>query len=125
MAPVLESWMSRPGRCSIIKAMTAERETEAKEEDEAGAEDESKEHGNEKGEEKCKEESKPEIQSRAPEQKAKIAQLEEITNASMATWQEKLVPQGTKCLYIIAVTVHPSHQGWASDPHEMGNENRG
>ena len=42
---------------------------------------------------------------------AKIQVLEDLTNASMASYQATLMPTGTKCLFIIAIAVLPSHQG--------------
>jgi predicted N-acetyltransferase YhbS len=118
MAPVLESWMSTSSRrCSVIKAVNGEGAIvgwvswgfrgvdgppfEVTEEGGrvvggVGDEAEVASKRNEGG---------------TPEQKAKIAELEEITTASMVHWQAKLMPGGCKCMYIIAVSVLPSYQG--------------
>ena len=45
-----------------------------------------------------------------PERKT-VEGLEEWTNASMAAWQAYLAPRGSRCRYIIAISVHPDFQG--------------
>lgn len=61
---------------------------------------------------------KPSKLTATREQKAKIAELEDITNSFMAYFQSQIMPpstpsspSSTRCLFIIAITVHPSYQG--------------
>lgn len=40
-----------------------------------------------------------------------LAQLEELTSSHLADYQNKVMPPGARCLYIITIAVHPKHQG--------------
>ena len=37
--------------------------------------------------------------------------LEDITDRDMATWMKRLMPPGTKCMFICSIVVHPQYQG--------------
>ncbi len=41
----------------------------------------------------------------------KIGELEEFSNAGMMSWALKLMPEGSRCRYIIFLTVDPAYQG--------------
>ncbi|ROV98041.1 hypothetical protein VMCG_07070 [Cytospora schulzeri] len=40
-----------------------------------------------------------------------LGQLEELTDSHLANYQKKVMPEGTRCMYIISLTVHPNYQG--------------
>lgn len=40
-----------------------------------------------------------------------LEQLEEITSSHLAAFQERVMPKGTRALYVITITVHPKYQG--------------
>ncbi|ROW16782.1 hypothetical protein VPNG_01492 [Cytospora leucostoma] len=40
-----------------------------------------------------------------------LAQLEQITSSHLADYQKRVMPEGTRCMYVVSITVHPKHQG--------------
>lgn len=40
-----------------------------------------------------------------------IARLQALTGADMEAWMEEAMPEGTKCLYIVGLSVSPKYQG--------------
>ncbi|KAJ3117238.1 hypothetical protein HDU96_007497 [Phlyctochytrium bullatum] len=46
-----------------------------------------------------------------PELTDPIKRLEALTNADMKRWIDHIMPDGVKCMYIIAISVHPTYQG--------------
>lgn len=40
-----------------------------------------------------------------------IKRLEDYINADMNAWMEEVMPEGTRCIYIIDISVAPNHQG--------------
>lgn len=40
-----------------------------------------------------------------------LAQLEDITSSHLADYQKRVMPEGTRCMYVVSITVHPKHQG--------------
>jgi ribosomal protein S18 acetylase RimI-like enzyme len=40
-----------------------------------------------------------------------ISRLQDLTNADMERWMEIFMPPGTKCMYIVGLSVSPSYQG--------------
>lgn len=42
---------------------------------------------------------------------ARVGALEEMTNAHLAAFQQAVMPEGTRCLYVVAVAVDPRAQG--------------
>ncbi|KAM4057932.1 acetyltransferase (GNAT) family protein [Hirsutella rhossiliensis] len=50
--------------------------------------------------------------SRPPEPEADpIRRLEALTNADMNAWMAEMMPEGTRCFYVIGLSVKPKHQG--------------
>ncbi|KAK2614625.1 hypothetical protein N8I77_001434 [Diaporthe amygdali] len=39
-----------------------------------------------------------------------LEQLEEMTSSHLAAFQERVMPDGVRCMYVITITVHPNHQ---------------
>ena len=64
--------------------------------------------GEKGGADETKEESKFETQ-RAPEDDP-IKRLEEMTDQNMKKWMKKLMPDGTRCIFVISLAVSPKHQ---------------
>ncbi|KAK8068893.1 hypothetical protein PG994_005509 [Apiospora phragmitis] len=46
-----------------------------------------------------------------PEGAARIEQFEKMTSDHLAAFQKKIMPEGTRCMYIIAAAVDPASQG--------------
>ena len=86
----VESWRSKVKR-GIEERVDASQKTEAK-----AAGEKRKTHGE---------------NTKDTQAMKSIKELEDRTNVSMISWQSILMPTGTKCLYIIAIAVLPSHQG--------------
>lgn len=40
-----------------------------------------------------------------------IARLEEHTNSHFSDFQNRVMPNGVRCMYIMSLSVHPEHQG--------------
>ncbi|KAK7748689.1 hypothetical protein SLS53_000711 [Cytospora paraplurivora] len=40
-----------------------------------------------------------------------LAQLEEITSSHLANYQKRVMPEDTRCMYVVSIAVHPKHQG--------------
>ncbi|KUI54462.1 hypothetical protein VP1G_01840 [Cytospora mali] len=40
-----------------------------------------------------------------------LGQLEELTSAHFADFQKRMMPEGTRCMYVVGITVHPKFQG--------------
>lgn len=40
-----------------------------------------------------------------------LAQLNELTSSHLANYQNTVMPPGTRCMYIVSISVHPKHQG--------------
>lgn len=40
-----------------------------------------------------------------------LAQLKELTNSHFAAFQKKIMPEGSKCMFVAGINVHPKHQG--------------
>lgn len=40
-----------------------------------------------------------------------LAQLNEFTSSHLAEYQEKVMPPGVCCMYVMTIAVHPKHQG--------------
>jgi GNAT superfamily N-acetyltransferase len=130
MKPVLKMWMNTPpGRCSLIKAVSegkvvgwvcwgfrgVDGPVLAAESLKAKPEVRSQESGEVESELKEEVEvvggKRQEENSEDTKKNANIQVLEDLTNSSMASYQATLMPTGTKCLFIIAIAVLPSHQG--------------
>lgn len=45
-----------------------------------------------------------------------IEQLEQVTSAHLAEFQERTMPPGVRCMYVVSITVHPNHQGRGVGP---------
>ncbi|KAI3395627.1 hypothetical protein diail_1065 [Diaporthe ilicicola] len=45
-----------------------------------------------------------------------LEQLEEITSSHLAAFQERVMPKGTRAMYVITLTVHPRSQGRGVGP---------
>ncbi|KAF3766931.1 acyl-CoA N-acyltransferase [Cryphonectria parasitica EP155] len=39
-----------------------------------------------------------------------IAQLEELTSSHFADFMKRVMPDGTRCMYVVGLSVHPAHQ---------------
>ncbi|EME78827.1 uncharacterized protein MYCFIDRAFT_199934 [Pseudocercospora fijiensis CIRAD86] len=52
----------------------------------------------------------PVVESVTSEKSAR-ARLEQYTGDHLKVWMERLMPLGTKCMYISSIVVRPSHQG--------------
>lgn len=39
-----------------------------------------------------------------------LAQLEELTSCHLANYQKKIMPPGTRCMYVLTIAVHPNYQ---------------
>ncbi|WPH02489.1 Hypothetical protein R9X50_00535400 [Acrodontium crateriforme] len=53
----------------------------------------------------------PPTESTPPVKKRTRASLEEYTSADLQTWMKRLMPPGTKCMFICSIAVHPSYEG--------------
>lgn len=113
-----------PGRCSVLKAVAEDgqavgwacwgfrgldgpiAETIAAPEPSIDGREEQQKEGS-----KAEEGSASADEKEQDTAKTKIAELEALTDTSMASWMAKLMPEGTKCMYIISICIHPSHQG--------------
>ncbi|CAN8102696.1 unnamed protein product [Discula destructiva] len=40
-----------------------------------------------------------------------IARLRELTDSHFSDFQERIMPDGVRCLYVVGMNVHPDHQG--------------
>lgn len=40
-----------------------------------------------------------------------LAQLRELTDSHFSEFQNSIMPHGVRCLYVVAINVHPDHQG--------------
>lgn len=40
-----------------------------------------------------------------------MKELEELNNSNIESWSERLMPPGTKCRFIVGITVVPEYQG--------------
>lgn len=59
-----------------------------------------------------KEESANEEQKTEPEpQNDPIKKLEALTSADMNSWMEEVMPEGTKCMYVVGLSTAPKYQG--------------
>jgi GNAT superfamily N-acetyltransferase len=58
-----------------------------------------------------KEEEKEDEVQEESKTKTKIQELAEITNASMKEWQARLMPPGSRCIVLVAISVLPDYQG--------------
>lgn len=43
--------------------------------------------------------------------KTKADELEEVTHADMSYWMAKLMPEGTKCMFVVCISVREKYQG--------------
>lgn len=92
-----------PKTMPFFEERVAEAETKAKEETAAVAELAAVE--------KPKEEIKPVEDEPPKEETDPIKRLVALTNGDMNAWMSKVMPPGTKCLFIIGLTVAPKFQG--------------
>jgi GNAT superfamily N-acetyltransferase len=127
MNEAISSWTTNP-KCSVVKAVddesgeilgwicwakrgfeddkTQEPSQESQAEEVAAAEAEtaeSKAQDHESGQHS--------EEVAALEERPLVDQLGDLTNASMEEWQARLMPPGTKCMFIVAISVLPAHQG--------------
>lgn len=40
-----------------------------------------------------------------------LGQLGELTDSHLADFQKRVMPEGTRCMYVVSITVHPKYQG--------------
>lgn len=40
-----------------------------------------------------------------------LGQLAELTNSHLDDFQERIMPEGARCMYVVGITVHPKYQG--------------
>lgn len=40
-----------------------------------------------------------------------LGQLAELTDLHLADFQDRVMPEGTRCMYVVSITVHPKYQG--------------
>lgn len=40
-----------------------------------------------------------------------LAQLNELSSSHLAEYQRRVMPEGTRCMYMVSINVHPKHQG--------------
>lgn len=40
-----------------------------------------------------------------------LGQLAELTDSHFADFQKRVMPEGTRCMYVVGITVHPKYQG--------------
>ncbi|KAK9385141.1 hypothetical protein V1515DRAFT_609017 [Lipomyces mesembrius] len=126
MNDVLSSWLQVPGRCSILKATDnttgkivgwvcwgfhgyqkqGEPISEVKGANRRG---EDSEQDSEKSKAEGSRQSQPKVDSEHSGQ-TPIQRLESITNQDMMRWQKILMPDGTKCMIIVAIAVSPAYQ---------------
>ncbi|KAF4636564.1 hypothetical protein G7Y89_g1521 [Cudoniella acicularis] len=102
MAGGLSFWLQQPAKCSLIKAVddsTGEilgwtcwgrRGTDAS---------------------TASKPASPEVEVPTDIEADSLKRLEILTNADMRRFMDKIMPPGTACMYIIASSVHPKHQG--------------
>ncbi|KAK9489532.1 hypothetical protein V1508DRAFT_427768 [Lipomyces doorenjongii] len=134
MNDVLSSWLKVPGRCSILKATDnttgnivgwicwgfhgyKKQGAPVSEEKKANGrgEDSKQESEKSKAEESSHDsrdghgQSQPKVDSEHSGQ-TPIQRLESITNQDMTRWQKILMPDGTKCMIIVAIAVSPAYQ---------------
>jgi len=110
----LSSWLSRPGKCSLLKAV--DKSTSATIGWACWA---NYGLGNEPtptAEQIAEEKAKPivtqqHIIAEAQNIQSGVQRLKEITSKDMERWIDKIMPAGTKCRYIVSIAVHPSFQG--------------
>lgn len=60
-----------------------------------------------------KDESRTSEQEEEPKEKVKTKadELEEVTDADMQYWMEKLMPEGMKCMFVVSISVREKYQG--------------
>jgi hypothetical protein len=126
MESVFRSWMARPpGKCTVMKPIMPDGEVAGfavwafggfehlfEGEDVAAPaaphityEEKAKEQDQER------KENGDEVQEGESKTKTKIQELGEITNASMQEWQTRLMPPGSRCMVLVAISVLPEYQG--------------
>ena len=63
------------------------------------------------GGERASKEDQASKSEQAEEPKQGIARMKELTSDDMQRWMSVLMPENTKCLFIISIVVSPKHQG--------------
>ncbi|KZT25884.1 acyl-CoA N-acyltransferase [Neolentinus lepideus HHB14362 ss-1] len=115
MGDALSHWMTVPERCKVMKAVDESTheivgwvvwglrgypQPEIKEPNES----------TEKKTEEAKTETNPEEPKLEPSKKS-LERLKELTHADLERWMDIFMPPGTKCMFIVAISVHPAYQG--------------
>ena len=135
----LKGWLQKPMRCQVLKAIdnaTSEiigwacwgfhgyEQQAAPAPEENSINDDKSKHEDEMNKAHCSQEgSSPRVHGSHDEQgqsssegvtnisaKTGAELLEAITDQDMEQWQKILMPEGTKCMFIVAIAVAPAHQ---------------
>ncbi|MCJ1224853.1 hypothetical protein MMC12_001499 [Toensbergia leucococca] len=128
MSKGLSYWLQVPARCTLLKATDnfggkivgwacwgfhgyeKKQATSVPEEKDVGAEAGMHENQKSKAEEASESHDAHANQGNLLPEVDNIQRLESITNLDMKRWEKILMPEGTKCMILVAIAVSPTYQ---------------
>jgi GNAT superfamily N-acetyltransferase len=112
MQVAIESWLNKPDRCTVTKAV--EEDTDAIMGwvcwGQYGYERKRTEGEEQPDQERKESQEQPPPPPSENATMTPLEELETITNADMQRWMDEIMPDGSKCRYIVSIVVHPSFQ---------------